>query len=449
MLKEYVKAPHTLEIFEASPRLGGKIVTRSFPSGAKYEAGAAEFYNYSTIGADPLRELIAEFGLPTVDMSSSCVVLGDTIVPDAKDIAGIFGAQSAAAVEHFFERCAALMSPDAFYGDEPDLDNAHPLTQETMRQFLDHITDATARHYVESAIHSDLATEPHDTTALYGIKNVLLDDPRYASYYCIVGGNERLIASLVKEISAQTHVSSRVCAAEFIENKDWRLTVEHAGVKSVRDFDIVIFALPNYWLGGIEWRGDQLRNTMKRYEAHYDRPGHYLRVTAHFRRPFWRDHMRGSWFMHDAFGGCCVYDESSRHPTSDGTAVLSWLIAGTDALALSSLDDTALVDRVVGSLPKPMAHGHETLIDAHVMRWTGTVSALPGGASALHLDKRHMPDADALPNLYVAGDYQYDTTINGALDAADFVAEHISLSIADADDIGAENGQTGKGATLR
>ena len=44
-------------IYEASDRLGGKIVTRKFDSApAMYEAGVAEIYDYSMTGPDPLRE---------------------------------------------------------------------------------------------------------------------------------------------------------------------------------------------------------------------------------------------------------------------------------------------------------------------------------------------------------------------------------------------------------
>jgi hypothetical protein len=60
-----------------------------------------------------------------------------------------------------------------------------------------------------------------------------------------------------------------------------------------------------------------------------------------------------------------------------------------------------------------------------VHRWIGTVNALPGGAVALPMDQRHQPDIDGQPNLYFVGDYLYDTTLNGALDAADYVADRI------------------------
>ena len=53
---------------------------------------------------------------------------------------------------------------------------------------------------------------------------------------------------------------------------------------------------------------------MDAHLAHYDRPAHYLRVTALFREPFWRKRVKGSYFMQDVFGGTCLYDEGTRHP---------------------------------------------------------------------------------------------------------------------------------------
>ena len=56
-----------ITLYEASNRLGGKIVTRKFDSApAMYEAGVAEIYDYSMTGPDPLRELIQHFGLQTI-----------------------------------------------------------------------------------------------------------------------------------------------------------------------------------------------------------------------------------------------------------------------------------------------------------------------------------------------------------------------------------------------
>src|ERR1700709_2619600 len=70
-------------IFEASDRLGGKILTRQFDSApAIYEAGVAEIYDYSMTGPDPLRELIQHFGLQTIPMDAEQIQLDGELLND-------------------------------------------------------------------------------------------------------------------------------------------------------------------------------------------------------------------------------------------------------------------------------------------------------------------------------------------------------------------------------
>ncbi len=92
---------------------------------------------------------------------------------------------------------------------------------------------------------------------------------------------------------------------------------------------------------------------MRDHHAHYDHPAHYLRVTIAFQNPFWRDVITDSYFMTDALGGCCVYDESSRIPGTT-LGVLGFLLAGDAAMTLSNMDDKSLVARVLDSLPAPL-----------------------------------------------------------------------------------------------
>src|SRR6201992_4544619 len=65
-----------ITIFEASNRVGGKILARQFDSApAMYEAGVAEIYDYSMTGPDPLRELIQHFGLQNIPMDAEQALL--------------------------------------------------------------------------------------------------------------------------------------------------------------------------------------------------------------------------------------------------------------------------------------------------------------------------------------------------------------------------------------
>jgi SAM-dependent methyltransferase len=162
---------------------------------------------------------------------------------------------------------------------------------------------------------------------------------------------------------------------------------------------------------------------MDRFIAYYDRPGHYMRVTVLFGKPFWREQIRDSWFMLDAFGGCCVYDESARHDAGQ-YGVLSWLIAGTDALSLSNFDDQTIEGLVLDSLPDGLRDAAIALsMEARVHRWMASINGQPGGIPVRDTRSAHLPEPAGHPALFTVGDYVFDSTINGVLDSADFATD--------------------------
>ncbi len=77
----------SITIYEASERLGGKIVTREFAGAGIYEAGVAEIYDYSALGPDPLRELIQnDLGLEIKHISGGACILDGKIIVDGRSI---------------------------------------------------------------------------------------------------------------------------------------------------------------------------------------------------------------------------------------------------------------------------------------------------------------------------------------------------------------------------
>ncbi len=153
-------------------------------------------------------------------------------------------------------------------------------------------------------------------------------------------------------------------------------------------------------------------------------------MTILFREPFWKETVAGSYFMLDAFGGCCVYDQTvASHGSRLG--VLGWLISGDAAVRMSNLDDDELVRQALESLPESLRHGRELAIEGRVNRWVGAVNALPGGRPLREPDSRHTPDPKNHPMLFVVGDYLFDSTINGVYDSAECVAEWISEEVAE------------------
>lgn len=425
LLEEYCADLCDITLFEAGSRLGGKILTDRFQTApVTYEAGVAEVYDYSHLGPDPIRQLIDKLGLNTVRMTGPAVILGNNILRNAQDIRRAYGPKTVKALQVFQQKCRALCSPDDYYEGHWQDDNNHPWGNKTFRAVLDEIPDETARKYIEVAVRSDVATEPHLTSALNGLKNVLMDDPRYLRLYSIEGGIQRLTDALADRIKSPVLLESPVVRIGKNADGTYHLTCRRFGAFRDYDFDLVIIALPNYWLQCLDWGSRDLRVAMQKHLAHYDKPAHYLRMSVLFKKPFWRAQVPGDYFMMDAFGGCCVYDEGARHPC-EPYGSLGWLLAGADALALSNCDDQHLIPLALDSLPQPLEHGRKLFLEGRVHRWVGTISGQPGGQPTHDIRQRHLADAQGHPGLYVMGDYLFDSTINGAYDSADFVTDMI------------------------
>jgi monoamine oxidase len=427
LLQKRCKEPLHISLFEATPRVGGKLTTVAFHCrpDALFEGGAAEFYDYSQQGPDPLKELIAELGLDTVPLSGGSAVVRNCIVTGLSDIRAQFGQETEESLRRFDQRARKAISPAEYYESDWREDNGDPYARKSFAQLLSEIPDSAAARYIQCITHSDLACEPHQTSAAYGLQNYLLDSPEYMRLYAIAGGNEQLTRALAKRLTATILLEQRVHRVVRTPESPGYL-IESQGREGMRRdlFDYVVVALPNDCIPSIEWEGPSLRASMESHHQFYDHPAHYLRVTCLFERPFWREYIRGSFFMIDTFGGTCLYDESSRFP-ADGCGTLGWLIAGEAALRLGNLPDATLVHEVLEALPPALQRGSTRVLESRVHRWANAVNGLPGGFPAREPDSRHQPDPTGSPGLFVVGDYLFDATINGVLDSADTVAEWI------------------------
>ena len=310
-------------------------------------------------------------------------------------------------------------------------DNRHPWASRTCADVLEDVEDPIARRYLKITAHSDMATEPHLTSGLIGLRNFMKSLPFYGAQYSIEGGMEMLPRRLAASLT-RTDVELDAPVVRVSSTRDHRYAVTIRRTRRVvqREFDAVVIALPYNRLREIEWVGERLCRAMARHVANYDHPGHYLRISILFDRRFWGHLIKGSWVMLDAFGGCCVYDES---PPQDGVSygVLGWLLAGADALSSCNLDDRALVARALESLPDDLYdEARQRIIEGKVHRWAGAVSGQPGGYPLRDASSAHRPEPVEHPGLVVVGDYLFDSTLNGVLRSAriatDLLRGHLS-----------------------
>ena len=420
-LEQLAAIPPKITIFEASDRLGGKLQTAGFSSqNAQYEAGAAEFYDYSAIDEDPLKDLVHELGLATLPMGGATAISDGCLIETLDDLDQHVGPTGRDAYVAFDRRAKAAVSPREFYEASPAGPATEADDQARFSQSL-HGLPTAVRSYLEHLMHSDLATEPEATSQRYGLDNYVMNDPAYMRLYCIAGGNEQLVERLAARLTATVRLRHRVTGVSSDFSGKLQLAWQALNTQGQQHFDAIVLALPVEPLGKLAFAGPELAAAMGRHLAHHDHPGHYLRISMLFDRPFWRAWLRDSYCMLDAFGGCCLYDETARQPEA-AHGILGWLLGGDAAQQHATLPDEQLVSLALASLPEAWRPAESQVCEARVHRWIGAVSGQPGGFATLSPDRRHQPDQAGHPQLLVVGDYLFDSTINGVLDSADYAA---------------------------
>lgn len=425
-INQKVGAEAKITIFEQSNRVGGKLMTGRFEKAdALYEIGVAEIYDYAHLGFDPLKDLITnKLGLPITVMDSETVVIDDKIMNHVPDIGRLMGKKTMDAIVNFRKKCASVMSLDQYFEGVGRDDNDHPwMFKSGLDVIHDEIKDEGARRFVRINAHSDIAIGPNETSGLNALKNFLMDYDEYIKYYCVDGGNERIVDKLAEIVRAQIELYTRVRRIGRTEDGRYRITtVGKDGREEVRIFDFVVVSLPFNWLQTIEWEGETLYRAMGKHIDLFNVPAHYLRVAISFEKPFWDGLVEGSWWMSDQFNGHCVYIENSRY-NYHGKGGLNWLIAGSDALALANLPDDHLIRMALDSLPPQLQFGRNLMIEGKVHRWLNTVNGIPGGRPVRDTQVNHQPEPKEHPGLFVTGDYLFDATVNGVLDSADCASD--------------------------
>ena len=421
-----------ITILEASERPGGKLITGQFAGVGRYEAGVAEIYDYSALGPDPLRELIeTDLELEIKHIEGGPCVLDGRIIQNVEQLGEYFGEATQRESAAFRARCAELYSPAHFYQSLRERDQCHPWANLSGEAILEHeIRDKMARRYIRIMSHSDVAAAPHLTSGLNLLKNALMDVDGYLNIFTVAGGNGQIASRLVDELSSEVRLNHSVRAVETLDDGTYRLDFGSNGAVEPIIADYIILALPLTSLSTINWRSESLHRAITQHISNFDRPGHYLRATLLFERPFWREHLNTAWWMLDAFDGCCVYDEGARLDLGQWGA-LGFLIAGNAALELANYSDERIERMCLDALPSALAEGRRLIVDRRIHRWMASVNAIPGGHPPRGRHRNHHPDPEGLPGVFVVGDYVFDATLNGALDSADAATDMVLAKILD------------------
>jgi hypothetical protein len=410
-------------LFDSGNRLGGKLHTRLFSTApVPYESGVAECYDYHRLGPDPLWDLVAELGLTPRHSWSSAVVFDGRVLRDEGAVQWCLGPRAWGAFVRFRDGIAARIPPARWAAGWTAVDEMDPWARCTWDDLVAGIDDPVARRFVRILCHSDLATESHLTSALVGARTFLRSVSGYGALYTLDGGMEQLARRLARRLMrTDVHLNTPVCHLSGDGTTGYVVGAGGTDTPAYGPFDAVVFALPYPRLRDVEWRSHALEATVRTHLAPYDRPAHYLRIAALFDRPFWRPVLPGPWLVHEAFGGCCLYDESPIGATSPG--VLQWLLAGADAARQSEADDEVLGARAIDTLPAALRlAATRSLRELRVHRWVGSLSAQPGGRPLRSGPSAHQPEPRSHPGVVFVGDYLVDSTLNGVLQSARIAA---------------------------
>ncbi len=407
-----------IEIWEAGDRPGGRVRTTRVPeAGVRYEAGVAELYDIA--GNPQLRRLIRHLGLETRPLTGTpYFVVGDRVLRDDRALEGLVGHRGMDRLRRFWEQGTALRPPADYALAGRERDNDHPWQRRTFQDVLGDIDEPLGEWFTAMQCHSDLATEPPHTSGLFGMDNLLIDHPGYCTMYTLTEGNEGLVAALADRVRSPVSLRTAVTHVAADDETGVRVTVQNReGERRDAELDALVVTLPPPGVRRIRWRDERLRDAVADHVRHHDHGTAYLRVTLVFRRRFWRHEFPEDYFVSDAFGGVTVYDQSPDDGAA-GTGIQSWLLGGAPALEYASRSDQEIVAAVLDAMPGVTPVRDDLLVRACVDRWTGVagVSALPGGVPLRPVRQRHSPDP-RWPQLQFVGDYLYDATLCGALDA--------------------------------
>ena len=145
-------------IFEATERVGGKILSKKFDSSpALYEAGVAEIYDYSMLGPDPLRDLVQHLGLQTIQMDAEQVQLDGEVLDDVRGMRRKYGNATADAIEAWRKLCTKMISPQEYYEGIGSHDNDHPWAFINCEELLDReVKDPVAKRFIKAVSYTHL-----------------------------------------------------------------------------------------------------------------------------------------------------------------------------------------------------------------------------------------------------------------------------------------------------
>ena len=104
-----------------------------------------------------------------------------------------------------------MLSPEGYYLSVAEADNAHPWAAISGEALLKReLRDKSARHYVRTMAHSDVAAAAAQDQWIEFLKERIDGRGRLYGYFFVVGGNDQIVQGLLKEIGSEIRLNSNV-----------------------------------------------------------------------------------------------------------------------------------------------------------------------------------------------------------------------------------------------
>ncbi len=284
-------------------------------------------------------------------MGGSGVIQRQHVLANVDDLRQQLGESATRCYQQFDQQAKDWMSPWEYYLNEhPQAYRGTPADQ-SFGPVIEQIADAKVRRYMHDLIHSDLATEPNDTTIAYGMQNYLMNDARYMQLYSIVGGNEQLVQELARRISARVLLEHPVYSIQRQADGRLAITTQQGHTQQTEAFDYVVIALRIIICQNCIADAKFKANNPKSPRT-FQLSGPLFASDAAVRDSVLAESIER--FLLDARSArrLLFCTTNPRVWPNHANGILGWLLGGKDALELSSLNDAELIERALMSLPE-------------------------------------------------------------------------------------------------
>jgi monoamine oxidase len=384
---ELTRAGVPCQVFEASPRIGGRVETVVYDDGLTAEAHMEEFWEGS-----PAYSLIRELGLDLVEEGAhSSLVLGGRLhcyqgEGDRDDyLSGMFDAQERAAWLRWNEHVRLVLDLLRDGGDDvATAPWAAPLMVGRFSSYVhDQVQEPRVEEWIRVVVESETAIEWDRICALDGLTELqpFLDHPAGfgETNAHVAGGNERFIEAILRQLPDGTVQPSRPVTS--VRDTGRQVVLRHGRGRQVTASrcEHVVLAVPLWSLPAIRLDA-QLEAAAAAATGSWT-AGSYVKV-LHRLRPeaaaLWARHGDGLFtLLTDAAAGC-IYVNGDEDSGRD--LVLTQLVHAQHARALCGLPHAEIAGRALGALeqmsaPDPLWPGLADLVtDSRVFAYPQAVA---------------------------------------------------------------------------